>query len=41
MSHWRRLRRATVTNAGESYEEKPTVTVSEPAAPKHPAQDVS
>ena len=41
MSHWRRLRRATVTNAGESYEEKPTVTVSEPAAPKQPAQAVS
>ena len=38
MSHrWKRLRRVSVTNPGESYQEKPTVTVSEPAAPKEPA----
>ena len=38
MSHrWKRLRRATVTNPGEKYQEKPAITVSEPAAPKEPA----
>ena len=39
MSHrWKRLRRVTVTNAGDQYTEKPAVTISPPAAPKQEAQ---
>ena len=39
MSHrWKRLRRVSVTNSGQSYETKPAVTVAEPAAPKQEAK---
>ena len=39
MSHrWKRLRRVSVTNAGDQYVEKPAVTISPPAAPKQEAQ---
>ena len=39
MSHrWKRLRRVSVTNAGDQYTEKPAVTISPPAAPKQEAQ---
>ena len=39
MSHrWKRLRRISVTNAGDQYEAPPTVTITPPAAPKQEAQ---
>ena len=40
MSHrWKRLRRVSVTNAGDQYTEAPpTVTITPPAAPKQEAQ---
>lgn len=39
MSHrWKRLRRISVTNAGDQYETPPTVTITPPAAPKQEAQ---
>ena len=39
MGHrWKRLRRVSVTNAGDQYTEKPAVTISPPAAPKQEAQ---
>ena len=39
MGHrWKRLRRVSVTNAGDQYTEKPTVTITPPAAPKQEAQ---
>ena len=39
MSHrWKRLRRVSVTNSGQSYETPPVVTVAEPVAPKQEAK---
>ena len=39
MSHrWKRLRRISITNAGDQYEAPPTVTITPPAAPKQEAQ---
>ena len=39
MSHrWKRLRRISVTNAGDQYTAPPTVTITPPAAPKQEAQ---
>ena len=39
MSHrWKRLRRISVTNAGDQYTTPPTVTITPPAAPKQEAQ---